>query len=636
MIKFVKIYLFVIGFLLSMSVPAQETECKLENPVTVEWLKGHLKKKSPRLVLSKSAKKSLKKKLKTDPVVQAFYQTLKSDADQILEGPLLQREMVGRRMSAGQTRTRLTTLGMVYYISKEKKYLERINKEVLAVCSFSDWNPSHFLDVAGTAISVALAIDWAGNDLPRATVETAKQALIEKGLLPSFNDDYDWWVESPHNWNQVCQAGMIASAIVVADKNPDLAAKTISRALDNMGLALDAYGPDGVYPEGASYWGFGTLHTVITVSMLQSAFGTDFGICACPGFLQSAGFVPLLTAPSAEFYNFYDCGSNLKKGNRGFGDATVAMFNSSSIPVNLIWFAQHTGNAFYYDESYFTDNSENRRKQYFDGVALVWLSCFAPAKNQQLPTVWKGGGQNPLVIFRSEKDDPNMYYLGAKGGKASNNHGNMDAGSFVFELDGIRWSIDLGNQDYNTLEQAGFDLWNKAQESQRWTLLTKANSGHSTLTVNNQRHKVDGFAPVKSFNDGSNNTQPEATFDLSSVFEGLLQKAERTFIKDSPRSLIVRDDLVLNENSKIITWQMMTTADVEITDGGAILRQDGKELKIENLSQPDIDFSVISLCPAPLKLDRQIENLKRLELRIPAWTAKQNKVQIKVKLTGKI
>ena len=35
----------------------------------------------------------------------------------------------------------------------------------------------------------------------------------------------------------------------------------------------------------------------------------------------------------------------------------------------------------------------------------------------------------------------------------------MDAGSFVFELNGVRWAIDPGVQDYNALEQAGFDLW---------------------------------------------------------------------------------------------------------------------------------------------------------------------------------
>jgi hypothetical protein len=69
-------------------------------------------------------------------------------------------------------------------------------------------------------------------------------------------------------------------------------------------------------------------------------------------------------------------------------------------------------------------------------------------------------------------------------------------------------------------------------------------------------------------------------------------------------------------------------------EGGVVLRQDGKELKIENLTHPGINFSVISLFPAPLKLDKQIEGLKRLELSIPAWTIENDKIQIKVRLSG--
>jgi hypothetical protein len=77
----------------------------------------------------------------------------------------------------------------------------------------------------------------------------------------------------------------------------------------------------------------------------------------------------------------------------------------------------------------------------------------------------------------------------------------------------------------------------------------------------------------------------------------------------------------------------MTTADVENTDGGAVLRQDGKELKIENLTHPELTFSVISLDPAPMKLDRQIEGLKRIELRIPAWTCENGKDHIRIRLS---
>jgi hypothetical protein len=604
---------------------------QLENPMSVAFLKKNLNKQTPRLILNKKINRNLRQKLKSDPTVKAFYETLEKDAAFILEQPLLERVVVGRRMSNGKIRERLSTLGMVYHLSKDVQILNRINLEVLAVCAFPDWNPSHFLDVSGTAISVALAIDWAGSDLPKETVEIAKQALIDKGILPSFNKDYNGWVKSHHNWNQVCQAGMIGAAIVIAEKDPELASKTISRALDNMGLALKTYGPDGVYPEGATYWGYGTMHTVMTASMFESAFGTDFGISDIPGFMESANFVPLVTAPSGEFYNFYDCGSNLLENNRGYGDASVAMFNRSSIAVNLMWFAAKTGKSFYFDKSYFTDSGKDRRKQYFDAAALVWLSQFEATNKVQLPSSWKGESVNPLIVFQGEHNNSEMYYLGAKGGKASNNHGNMDAGSFIFELYGIRWSIDLGNQNYNTLEQAGFDLWNSKQNSERWSLLTKSNFGHSTISVNNQRHIAEGMATIVDFKEGD---APEATFDMTPTFKGQLKLAKRKFLKDSPTSIIVEDYIELSEETEQITWQMMTVADVEVVDGGAILSQKGKKLKLENLSHPELTVSVVSLYPAPLALDSQIEGLKRIEIRIPAWTIEGDNTKIKVRLSG--
>ena len=618
----------------------QQQELELDNPMDVEYLKQHLKKQRPRLVIIPQIKKKLEKDLQNDRLVKSFYETLKSEAQKILQEPLIERRMVGRRMSTGEIRQRLTTLGMVYQLSEDPEILDRINQEVLAVCNFPDWNPSHFLDVAGASISVALAIDWAGNDLPAETVEIAKESLIEKGIRPSFNEEYNWWVESHHNWNQVCHAGMVASALTIADKNPELAAKTISRALDKMPLALQAYSPDGVYPEGVSYWGYGTLHTVMTVSMFKSAFGEDFGITESLGFMESANVIPLLTAPSGEYYNFYDCGSNMGEDKRGKGDASVAMFNSSSIVANLTWFAAHTGNPLYFDKSYFTDESEDRRRNYFDGALLVWLSQYEPGEFKTVPSVWKGEGINPVVVFRDDQfrgdnHDSEMFYLGAKGGKGSNNHGNLDAGSFIFELDGVRWGIDLGNQNYNELEQAGFDLWNSSQDSERWTLLTKGNQGHSTLTINNERHNVDGFAPIVDFEKGNQREKPKATFDLSEVLKGQLKSAERTFIKEGPRSLLIEDHVVLNEATEMITWQMITTAKVDRVEGGAVLKQDGKQLKLENLSHPDIPVSVIALDPPPLKLDKQIENLKRIEIRVPTWIFEGNRGEIKVRLTGK-
>jgi hypothetical protein len=588
---------------------------KLQNPVSVAYLKATLRKSTPRLVLTPAIEANLKAKIKSDPAVKSYYEAMKLNAKEILTKPVLTRNVVGRRLlgTSREMLYRMTILSMLYRLDKDQTYLKKIDAELLAVCNFSDWNPSHFLDVAEMSLAVSFAVDWAGSALPKATVELAKKSLIDKGIIPSQTRmNYN----STNNWNQVCNGGMIAASITIADKDPELAAKTISKSLEGMPNALKQYTPDGVYPEGATYWEYGTSFSVVTSSFLESAFGTDFGITKYPAFLASADFRKLSTAPSGWFFNFADCGD--KEGAGG--------------DVVLAWFAYKTGNSFYFEKDKFLKGAETQGKlTRLAGPGLVWMSQFVPGKEVVPPLAWKGDGTNPLVIFRGGPNDPLNYYFGGKGGRGNLSHGNMDAGSFVFELNGVRWAVDPGVQDYNALEQAGFDLWNQTQNSARWSLITKGNQGHGTLTVDDERFKVDATAPIIDFKSGS---IPEATVNMTPVFDGHVVSASRRFIKDTNHSIAIEDQLVLTDSTRTVTWAMMTTADVIPTYGGATLNQDGQTLYFKVMKPANFWVSVINIDPPPTKYDKVIKNLKRIEIRLPAYMFTDKKLPITVRLTA--
>lgn len=593
---------------------------KLQNPINVDYLQKHLRKETPRLILTQDLLEDLKIKIKNVPEVGNYYQAIKLNAENILKEPLLERIQIGRRLLrvSREMLYRMGILSMVYTIEKDPEILQRINSELLAVCNFSDWNPSHYLDVAEMSLAVALAIDWIGHELPGETVEICQRNLIEKGIRPSYNEKGNvGWINGSNNWNQVCHGGMIAAAIATAEVDPELASRTIHRALEGIPHAMVEYGPDGVYPEGSTYWGYGTSFSVLTSSMLNSAFGTDFGLAEYPAFLASADFRRLCTAPSGWYYNFADCGD--KRGEEA--------------DIVLAWFATYTGNAAYYEKERFLQApSAMGELSRIAGPGLVWLSQFESNSTSDLPLAWKGDGANPIVIFRGGEEDTRDYYFGGKGGWGQVNHGNMDAGSFIFELDGVRWSVDPGNQSYHDLEKTGFNLWARCQDCERWTLLTKSNFGHSTLSVNDALHVVDGFAPISRFEAGDH---PYATVDLTQTFGDRLKSARRTFRKDSPISLTIEDVIEINPGkTELVTWQMLTTAEVQITGKGAVLSQDGKKLEVQNLSHPEIQFSIISLDPPPLELDRKIERLKRIELRIPAYIMGEGEQKIKIRLAG--
>ncbi|MBX2815226.1 MAG: heparinase II/III-family protein [Saprospiraceae bacterium] len=588
----------------------------LENPFDTEYLMNNIAPSTPRLILTPEARAHLRLAVKEEGVVKNYFAALKLNAEEILTEPLLERKKVGRRLLAisREMLYRMGVLGMVYSIEPKDRYLDRIEGELRAVCGFSDWNPSHYLDVAEMSLALALAIDWVGDDLPEQLVSEVKDNLVDKGIMPSFDSDRRMgWISSNNNWNQVCNGGMIAASIAVAEEYPELAAKTIKRSLAGIPNALHEYGPDGVYPEGSTYWGYGTSFSVMTSSLLQSAFGTDFGLAEYPSFLESANFRVLANTPSGMYYNFADCGDRRSEN----GDITLA------------WFADYTGNGLYFEKERFLRAPQEMGKlSRISGPGLVWLANFRERNTTSLPTAWKGEGSNPVVFFT---DEENGYYFGGKGGRGSVNHGNMDAGSFIYELNGVRWIIDPGNQRYHDLEKTGFSLWARCQDCERWTLLTKNNFGHSTLTVNNQLHVVDGMATITQFGTGA---QPTCTIDMSPVFAGTLEQAKRVYTKEDNASLLITDVIKPNDSTEVVTWQVMTQADVEFAPDGLVLRQDGQRLYVENLSHPDLQFSVISLDPPPLLLDRKIEGLKRLELRIPAYLLDGQESTISLRLTA--
>ena len=119
---------------------------------------------------------------------------------------------------------------------------------------------------------------------------------------------------------------------------------------------------------------------------------------------------------------------------------------------------------------------------------------------------------------------------------------------------------------------------------------------------------------------------------MTPTFDGHLKSATRRFVKESPTSLLIEDEIALSEETELITWQLITQADVQLVHGGAVLHQDGKQLKVEILSHPELSISVISLNPPPHYLDTIIEGLKRLEIRIPAWTVEGDETRIQVRL----
>ncbi|KAA6328811.1 hypothetical protein EZS27_022321, partial [termite gut metagenome] len=416
-------------------------------------------------------------------------------------------------------------------------------------------------------MALSIGYDWLYPSLDIASRQKIRTAILEKGIDPSLNTKNAWYLTATHNWNQVCNAGISFGALAIYEDLPELSKSIIDKAVETMQLPMNDYAPDGAYPEGYSYWEYGTSFNVLFLSAIEKVFGTDFGLTASSAFLKTAAYQEHMTGPMSICFNYADCGLG--------GGLSPAMFwfSSKLNDPSLLW----------NEKAYLAKNI--RANDRILPAIMIWgrdikISNVQPPKE----ILWAGQGVTPVALMRTSWSNPNAIYVGFKGGSASSNHAHMDAGSFIMEADGIRWASDFGSQDYNSLESKGVDLWNRSQNSQRWQVFRYNNLAHNTLTVDNQLQIVEGYADIRS--SSSSPAFINATSDLSKIYKGQLAECVRGVAIVNQQYVVVRDELKTLSKETTVRWTMLTTADVKITGNNTIeLKKDGKKLKLE-VSEP--------------------------------------------------
>jgi len=543
-----------------------------------------IKKAHPRLLLLKGEEQSLLTQIKKHNEWSKIHQEILAECDKIIELPPVERIKTGRRLlsKSREALRRLFQLSYAYRTTKEDKYLKRAEKELLAIAAFEDWNPSHFLDVAEMTMAVAIGYDWLYDGLSAETRKTIKQAIVTKGLEPSYNKDYNWFLTAEHNWNQVCNAGMTFGALAIAEDEPELAAKTINRAVETLPKSMiTSYQPDGAYPEGFSYWEYGTSFNVLFVSAVEKALGTDFGLSQSPGFLKTAGFLENLVGPTGLAHNWGDSG--LKDG------LSPAMF----------WFAEKVKDPslLWSQKKLLSSGSGNNINNRLLPALLVWgvktdLEKIKPPAKK----VWVGQGPSPVGLMRTSWTDPNAIFVGVKTGSPSVNHAHMDEGSFVLDAQGERWAMDFGMQDYNSLETKGVDLWNRTQNSQRWQVFRLNNSAHNTLSFDGQLQNAKGFAKIDKWSD--NPAQLAVITDLSQMYEGQVAAVKRGISIQNEKYVVIRDEVKTSDKATTIRWNLLTPATVKIVDGKTVeLSQNGKTMLLIFDTKAKIEIKTWSTTP---------------------------------------
>lgn len=569
----------------------------------------------PRLLLKAGGEEKLIKALQQFPELQNVHRKIIAYCDNILIAPTQHYHKDAKRLSVASTSSHhLLYLSYAYRMIKDKKYSIRAEQEMRALCSFPNWNPGHFLDTSTSALALGISYDWLFHKLTDETKAMTRKAIVEKGFESSRKPPGDWFYTLDTNWNSVCNAELVYAALAIYEDEPEEAKAIIEKCMETIHKPLEAYGPDGAYSEGYTYWQYGTGLQMLLHALLESVFGTDNGLSEVPGFMESAYDMLHMVGPSGLCFNYSDCANSLP-----------------NCVFPLFWFSKKTNDSslLWWEKVRFK-NGRISMERYLP----LYLTQIVDA-NWENPTVpkqkmWTGKGVTPIVLVRTSWDEQALFF-GAKGGTLKHSHAHMDNGSFVFDTLGVRWAMDFGLQSYQSLESMNVDLFNPAQDAQRWDIIRMNNWHHNTLTVNGNRHNADSHAAIVKIFD--KDSKRGARIDLNETFKYDLKSTVRDVALIQNKYLEIVDVITASDKPADVQWNMCTPASAKIVGlNTVILTQKGKTLHLIVDNPKKIDLKIWTNDP---EHDYDAPNPGTLRVGFVTNLNPGEKVKLKVRLVPK-
>jgi len=539
----------------------------------------------PRCVATSSDFQWILDNLSKDSLLEQGHQALLDRSDSILTESVAEYMLPDGIRLLEVSRAvlkRMIHWGYAYRCTSDIKYLNRAWEEIQAVSAFPDWNPSHFLDVAEMAMALGIAYDWFYEGWTEAQKEEIRHCLIEKALALTYEayqgtwaEGVPWWAESTNNWNVVCNGGIAAAALAIGLDAPEYTEKleyVVETAIGKLKTyMMPQFAPDGGWIEGPMYWGYMIQYFTFLIKTLQSSLGTDMGLLSMPGIEATGAFPIYLTGPSGYYFNYGDCDLSVSRN------------------PELIFLGQ------YFENPLYSWAQIQLAQAYVFPLDLLY--CEALPLQQTIPAetdLDKLFSNVGVITMRETWLHDDGLFVGLKGGRNSESHGDLDLGSFVLDVYGLRWVEDIGKEYYN-LE----GYWSYGENGERWTYFRKRAESHNTLVIDPDSNADQYPLATSSVQSHRlNQDDPFAVLNLDSAYPEV-SSVRRGFRLFNKRQHLLLQDEIEPRTTHEIWWKIVTKATITLSADKrrATLSYEDNHISIHLLTPLDATFLIRDMIP---------------------------------------
>ncbi len=564
--------------------------------------------------------------MQQDPIVKIAYDALEEKAQEVLKEPVQTYALDAAKLrvpSIHNFASQLPSLVMMYKFTGDKAYADRAWAQLEKFIDYPDWGANrHFLDAGIGGFNFALAYDGLQDYLSAQQKSQLKAAVMKHVLIPAKKqmENKIWWHTAHHNWNGICNGGIIMAALAMFEDDPQLMSHIIALAANALPYYINSFEPDGQSEEGLMYWSYGLMYTTIALESMHRVLGTTYALDEAPGFKKTGWFPLYVSGPVTSL---------------SIGDDPLKKSRSTS----FFWFAKR-----YQDKALaklqYDLCLENKQVTWMDMLYYQPEMVKGPSPLAALPTDNYIRGIE-LMSLR-ENWEANGLYIAMHGGKNDANHGHLDAGSFDIQGLGEVWAYgDLGRDDYTfpgyfskTTLPDYLDKPTFPKEAGRWHFYRLRAEGKNCLVINPD-YRPDQDPKGEAFMVKQNSTSGKGfyTLNLTDCYDRDTKNYQRGIKLDRVNKVItVRDELSTKAGANL-WWSMHTKANIEIAKDGksAVLSIGEKKMYVQITAPAQAKFQVLpaAYLPVqnfPLTQNSSNEEFKKLVIHLPS--VKEETIQI--------